>query len=40
VTDECNPDQLEPTDIKKIIANAGGAEPKLTAIMKEVIKNI
>ncbi len=40
VTDECNPDQLEPTDIKNIIANAGEAEPKLTAIMKEVIKNI
>jgi purine-nucleoside phosphorylase len=40
VTDECNPDQLEPTDIKKIIANANEAEPKLTAIMKEVIKNI
>lgn len=40
VTDECNPEQLEPTDISKILANAAEAEPKLTKIMKEVIAKI
>lgn len=36
VTDLCIPDTLEPADIPKIIRNAMAAEPKLTAIMKEV----
>lgn len=40
ITDECNPDHLEPTDIKQIIKNATTAEPKLTAIMKKVIEKI
>jgi len=40
ITDECNPDHLEPTDIKQILRNAGTAEPKLTAVMKEVIKRV
>ncbi|MGD0566279.1 MAG: purine-nucleoside phosphorylase [Candidatus Goldiibacteriota bacterium] len=40
ITDMCLPDELEPTDIKKILKNAADAEPKLTALMKEVIKRI
>lgn len=36
VTDLCIPDTLEPADVPKIIRNAMAAEPKLTAIMKEV----
>jgi purine-nucleoside phosphorylase len=40
ITDECNPDHLEPTNIKVIIQNAATAEPKLTAIMKRVIEKI
>jgi purine-nucleoside phosphorylase len=36
ITDKCDPDHLEPADIQKIIRNAGEAEPKLTAIMKDV----
>lgn len=40
ITDECDPDHLEPADISKIIRNAQEAEPKLTAIMKKVIEKI
>lgn len=40
ITDECDPDNLEPADIQKIIRNAQEAEPKLTAIMKRVIEKI
>lgn len=40
ITDECDPDHLAPADIPKIFRNAEEAEPKLTAIMKEVIKNL
>ncbi len=40
ITDECNPDHLEPTDIKQILNNAATAEPKMTAIMKMVIEKI
>ncbi len=40
VTDMCDPDNLEPTDIKKIINNAAVTEPKLTKLMKEVVKRI
>ncbi|MCE5301292.1 MAG: purine-nucleoside phosphorylase, partial [Spirochaetia bacterium] len=32
ITDMCNPDQLEPTDIKQILKNAAETEPKLTAL--------
>ncbi len=37
ITDECFPDALEPVDVAKIIAAANKTEPKLTAIMKEVV---
>jgi purine-nucleoside phosphorylase len=40
ITDECDPDNLAPADIQKIIKNAQEAEPKLTAIMKKVIEKI
>jgi purine-nucleoside phosphorylase len=40
ITDLCDPDNLEPADIPKIIQNATIAEPKLTVLMKEVIKRI
>jgi len=38
VTDECFPDSLKPVNVKEIIATAMEAEPKMTIIMKEVIK--
>jgi purine-nucleoside phosphorylase len=40
ITDECDPDNLKPADINKIIKTAMDAEPKLTALMKEVIARI
>lgn len=40
ITDLCDPDNLEPADVPKIINNATIAEPKLTVLMKEVIKRI
>jgi purine-nucleoside phosphorylase len=40
ITDMCLPDELEPTDIKQILKNSADAEPKLTALMKEIIKRI
>ncbi|MEW6507053.1 MAG: purine-nucleoside phosphorylase [Bacteroidota bacterium] len=38
ITDECFPDSLKPVDVKEIINTAMLAEPKMTLIMKEVIK--
>jgi purine-nucleoside phosphorylase len=40
ITDLCIPETLEAADISKIISNATITEPKLTALMKEVIKRI
>ncbi len=40
ITDECFPDSLKPANVKEIIAVANKAEPKLTSIMKEVVKRI
>jgi purine-nucleoside phosphorylase len=40
VTDECFPDTLQPVNIQEIIETANNTEPKLTLIMKEVIKRI
>jgi purine-nucleoside phosphorylase len=40
VTDECFPDSLQPVNVSEIIAAAMEAEPKMTLIMKEVIKRI
>ncbi len=40
ITDECFPDTLKPVDVKEIIAAAMETEPKMTLIMKEVIKEL
>ena len=40
ITDECFPDALKPVNVKEIIATAMQAEPKMTLIMKEVIKRL
>ncbi|BDQ03940.1 purine-nucleoside phosphorylase [Ignavibacterium sp.] len=40
ITDECFPDSLKPVDVKEIIHTAMEAEPKMTLIMKEVIKRL
>ncbi len=40
ITDECFPDSLQPADVKEIIETAMEAEPKMTLIMKEVIRRI
>jgi len=40
VTDECFPDTLKPVNVKEIIAAAMQAEPKMTLIMKELIKRL
>jgi purine-nucleoside phosphorylase len=37
MTDECFPDALKPVSLQEVIAVANEAEPKLTAIMKEVV---
>jgi len=40
LTDECFPDALKPALLEEILKVAGKAEPKMTAIMKEVIKRM
>ncbi|MBS4033249.1 MAG: purine-nucleoside phosphorylase [Ignavibacterium sp.] len=40
ITDECFPDSLKPVIVDEIIAAAMKAEPKMTLIMKEVIKRL
>ncbi|MBT8380153.1 MAG: purine-nucleoside phosphorylase [Ignavibacteria bacterium] len=40
ITDECFPDTLKPVNVEEIIATAMEAEPKMTMIMKELIKRI
>ena len=40
ITDECFPDSLQPVNVNEIIAAAMKAEPKMTLIMKEVIKRL
>ena len=40
ITDECFPDSLKPANVEEIIATATATEPKMTLIMKEVIKRI
>ena len=40
VTDECFPDSLKPVNVEEIISTAMKAEPKMTLIMKEVIKRL
>jgi purine-nucleoside phosphorylase len=40
ITDECFPDALRPTNVEEIIRVANKAEPKLTRIMKEVVRRM
>jgi purine-nucleoside phosphorylase len=40
LTDECFPDALRPTSLKSILEAANRAEPKMTAIIKEVVRRI
>jgi purine-nucleoside phosphorylase len=40
ITDRCLPDALEPGKIEDIIATANAAEPKLSAIVKGVLKGL
>ena len=38
LTDECDPDNLEPVNIEEIIAMAAKAEPDMILLFKELIK--
>ena len=40
LTDECFPDALKPALMEDIVKTARKAEPKMTAIMMEVIKRL
>lgn len=40
ITDECFPDSLKEVNVQEIIETAMQAEPKMTTIMKEVIRQI
>jgi purine-nucleoside phosphorylase len=40
ITDECFPDALKPAELNEIIKVANAAEPKLTAIMKNVVARL
>lgn len=40
LTDECDPDHLQPVDIQEIIAIAGGTEPKMVRLFRELIKTL
>ncbi len=40
ITDECIPETLKPVDVKEIIAVASRTEPKLTKLMKEIVRRL
>jgi len=40
LTDECDPDNLEPVAIEDILASAAIAEPQLTALYSELIARL
>jgi purine-nucleoside phosphorylase len=40
ITDECDPDNLQPVNIEEIIAIAGGADKKLSAVLTTVISRL
>ncbi len=40
ITDECFPDTLKPVTVEEVIAVANKAEPKLTKIMKELVRSL
>ena len=40
LTDECDPDNLEPVEVQEILKIAGQAEPKMIKLFKELIKEL
>ena len=40
MTDECDPENLQPVNIQEIIEIAGMAEPKMIRLFKELIKEL
>jgi len=40
LTDECDPDDLQPVNIEEIIRIAGATEPKMVKLFRELIKEI
>ncbi|MBU2975419.1 MULTISPECIES: purine-nucleoside phosphorylase [Zobellia] len=40
ITDECNPDNLKPADIQRILKTAEAAEPKMVKLFRELIKTL
>lgn len=40
LTDECDPDALQPVDIQEIIAIAEATEPKMVQLFRELIKSL
>jgi purine-nucleoside phosphorylase len=40
ITDECFPDALQPISIPEILAAAAEAEPKLTAVLRGIVKTL
>lgn len=40
LTDECDPDNLQPVSVEEIIATAAKAEPQMIKLFKELIKTI
>ena len=40
LTDECDPDNLQPVSVEEIIATAGKAEPQMITLFKDLIKEI
>ena len=40
ITDQCLPDALEPADVQRIIRVASEAEPRLTAVIRDVVERL
>ena len=40
ITDQCIPETLEPAELETIIATAGRAEPRLTALVRGVLERL
>jgi purine-nucleoside phosphorylase len=40
LTDECDPDNLQPVDIEEIIAMAAKAEPDMITLFTELMKRL
>jgi len=40
ITDRCLPDALEPATVEQIIAVAASAEPRLTEVVRDVVRQL